>query len=100
MSEQLYKKVGRKYIPIGYSDGFTGFPSEGIWVVFDTPGRKSMSCIGKVGEFKPLDYSLLASLIRERETQCLQTMLELHQRGNYSNYEVVMSIFETLLSNE
>ena len=30
MKDQVYKKVGRKYIPIGYSDGWTGFPADGI----------------------------------------------------------------------
>ena len=26
MNKQLYKKKGKRYIPIGYSDGFDGFP--------------------------------------------------------------------------
>ena len=45
MNEQIYKKKGRKYIPLGYMDGFMGFPSEGIWVVYDKPGSHSSTCI-------------------------------------------------------
>lgn len=54
MEQQLYKKVGRKYDPIGYSDGFTGFPSDGIWLVQTKPGCKSSECILKIGELQNL----------------------------------------------
>lgn len=37
----LYKKVGRKYIEVGHE--FTGFPSDGIWLVQD--GRNSRTLI-------------------------------------------------------
>lgn len=47
MKQQLYKKVGRRYIPIGYSDGFTGFPSDGIWLVQQKDGYNSSECIIK-----------------------------------------------------
>ena len=58
MDGQLYKKVGRKYVPIGYSDNFNGFPSEGLWVVYNKSGVKSYSCIAQAGQFQPIDYSL------------------------------------------
>lgn len=32
--EQLYKKEGRKYVPVGWE--FTGWPSNGIWIVEDS----------------------------------------------------------------
>ena len=99
MSGQLYKKVGRKYVKLGYSDNFTGFPSEGIWVVFDKPGIKSMSCIGKVGEFKSLNYSLLAGLIAEKESKCLDAIRIVRESGA-SNQDLVRTIFETLLKND
>lgn len=98
MSEQVYKKVGRRYVKLGYSENFTGFPSEGIWVVFDRPGVKSSSCIGKAGEFKPLDYSLLANLIAEKESKCLDAIRIIRESGA-SNQDLVRTIFETLLKS-
>lgn len=47
MSEQLYKKKGNRYYPIGYSDGFSGFPSDGIWLVQQKDSCKSSECIIK-----------------------------------------------------
>lgn len=52
MTEQLYKKVGRRYIPIGYSDGFNGFPSDGIWLVQQSDSSKSSECIIKYEELE------------------------------------------------
>jgi len=52
MDQQVYKKVGRKYVPIGYSDGWSGFPSDGIWIVQTKPGVKSSECIMKLGELE------------------------------------------------
>lgn len=54
MTEQVYKKVGRKYVPIGYSDGWSGFPADGIWVVQTKPGSKSSECILRIGEVESL----------------------------------------------
>jgi hypothetical protein len=54
MEQQLYKKVGRKYIPIGYSDGWVGFPSDGIWIVQSKTRSKSSECILKIGELTSL----------------------------------------------
>lgn len=51
---QLYKKKGRRYIPIGYSDGFTGFPSDGLWLVQQKDGCKSSECIIKIDELERL----------------------------------------------
>lgn len=54
MKEQIYKKVGRKYIPVGYSDGWSGFPTEGIWLVQNKPGCKSSECIIKIDELESM----------------------------------------------
>ena len=54
MNQQIYKKVGRKYIPIGYSDGWSGFPADGIWVVETKPGHKSSECMLKIGEVQDM----------------------------------------------
>jgi hypothetical protein len=96
MSEQLYKKEGRKYIPIGYSDGFTGFPADGLWIVYTRPGCKSETCIAQVGKIKSIDYSLMASLIVNKEDECLKA-LEVLMKNPYSRSNIVETIFETIL---
>ena len=93
MNQQLYKKEGRRYIPIGYSDGFTGFPTEGIWIVYNKPGVKSSSCIAKVGEFQDIDYSKLATLTKDKHDECCKI---LRQNGK-SISELVNEIFIEIL---
>ena len=39
--ERVYRKVGKRYVEIGME--FTGFPSDGIWLVQD--GRNSQTCL-------------------------------------------------------
>lgn len=58
MTEQVYKKKGRKYIPIGYSDGWTGFPADGIWIVQTKPGCKSSECIMQIGELESMQPAI------------------------------------------
>lgn len=75
MNEQLYRKVGRRYIPIGYSDGHMGFPTEGLWVVYKGDGHTSESCIAQVGKFRNIDYELMANLVvgkQEKITRIIQ----------------------------
>ena len=74
MNEQVYKKVGRKYIPIGYSDGWTGFPSDGIWLVQTKPGSKSSECIMKLGEVE--NFQPTINLILGYRDKLLQFMDE------------------------
>jgi hypothetical protein len=50
MDNQVYKKVGRRYVKIGYSDGWHGFPSDGVWLVNTTTGSKSSECILKIAD--------------------------------------------------
>ena len=54
MNEQVYKKKGRKYMPIGFSDGWSGFPTDGFWLVNSTDGNKSSECIIKIDELENL----------------------------------------------
>jgi hypothetical protein len=96
MNSQLYKKEGRKYTPIGYSDGFTGFPCEGIWAVYGSNGGNSETCIAHVGKIKPVDYSLVASLIVDKKDACLKALNELTAKP-YSHDDIVETIFETIL---
>lgn len=58
MKTQVYKKVGRKYVPVGYSDGWSGFPADGIWVVQTTDAAKSMECMMRIGEVQDMRPTL------------------------------------------
>jgi hypothetical protein len=58
MKEQVYKKKGRRYIPLGYSDGWTGFPADGIWIVQSKDGSKSSECIMRLGELQDMQPSV------------------------------------------
>ena len=58
MNTQVYKKLGRKYVPVGYSDGFTGFPCDGIWLVQTKPGSKSTECMMRIGEVQDMRPTL------------------------------------------
>ena len=58
---QIYKKIGKRYKKIGPNDGWTGFPTDGIWLVEITPGIKSSRCILKLGDLPKLyPYANLA----------------------------------------
>jgi len=96
MNIQFYRKDGRKYIPVGYSNGFTGFPCEGLWAVYSKPGIKSEKCIASVGEIKPIDYSLMSSLIANKQDDCLNALKDL-MKNPYSHTDIVNVIFETIL---
>lgn len=54
MEQQLYKKEGRRYKPIGYNDGWSGFPAEGIWLVQRGDGAHSSECILRIGELQDM----------------------------------------------
>lgn len=47
---EVYKKVGRKYVPLGYQ--WEGFPADGIWLVQN--GKKNMACLIGLKEDVPI----------------------------------------------
>ena len=100
MEDQLYKKVGRKYQKIGYFDNFNGFPSEGIWIVYNNPGVLSSSCIARVGEFKDLNYELLANLTRTKEDKISKILGDALHRSNFTRAELVKEILEEICRND
>lgn len=57
--ETLYRKVGRRYKPVGIN--FAGFPANGLWFVLD--GRRSQ--IMRLDEIKS-DLPLSAVTFREK----------------------------------
>lgn len=83
MEQQLYKKQGRRYVPIGYSDGFTGFPADGIWLVQQKDGCKSSECILKIDEVESMRPA--TDLIIEYKNKIIDYMMQ-------SNHSFVQGI--------
>ncbi len=55
MREKYYRKVGKKYVEAGVD--FGGFPSNGVWIVYDGGWNK----ISKLGEIKkPFTHARIA----------------------------------------
>ena len=96
MNEQLYKKKGRRYIPVGYTDGFTGFPTEGIWAVYKNEYAETQECIAKVGEFKNIDYSIIATLIKENKDKIIDRV-DKNLKTGWSVNKIIDVVFTTLL---
>jgi hypothetical protein len=93
MNEQLYKKKGRRYEPIGYSDGFTGFPSDGIWLVQQKDGHKSSECIIKIDELDSIRPA--ADLILGYQDKIIKYMAE-NRAMNVSIYEYVNTMLKSI----
>jgi hypothetical protein len=62
MSNVIYRKVGRRYQPVGIE--WCGWPANGVWLVAD--GRQSL--IMRVGDLP--DPMPLAALERHRNAAC------------------------------
>lgn len=55
----LYRKVRRRYVAVGRE--FDGWPAPGVWLVEETPGRKSSQVIAKLGEVPdPVEFVAFA----------------------------------------
>ena len=51
--DQVYYKLGRKYVPFGPQE-WEGFPADGVWLVQIKPGRRSEELILKLGDMPKL----------------------------------------------
>lgn len=91
MNEQVYKKKGRRYYPIGYSDGFTGFPMEGIWYVQNGDGRKSEECMMRLGEIQDLHPTI--DLLVEHRDKIVEFLFDRIEKGQLSVYNITMNDF-------
>jgi len=93
MNKQLYKKKGKRYIPIGYSDGFNGFPSEGFWLITEGDGVKSSECIIKIDELEALKPAV--NLIYGYQDKIVQYMT-LHPQKYVSLNEYVLTMLKEI----
>lgn len=82
MQETLYKKVGRKYVPVGIE--FRGFPCNGIWLVQD--GRQS--CMVQLSEIPSLPEKGVIFRVNHLD-KCVDHISEkARQQNSYSILQV------------
>ena len=74
---EVYKKVGRRYIPMGYM--WEGFPSDGIWLVQN--GMKNMACLIGLKESVPIH----ALAYRKHEQELCKRMMERGKNLSWMN---------------
>ncbi len=74
---EVYKKVGRKYVPLGYQ--WEGFPSDGIWLVQN--GMKNMACLIGLKESVPIH----ALAYRKHEQELCKRMMERGKNLSWMN---------------
>jgi len=91
----MYRKVGKRYLPIGYADGFVGFPTEGIWAVFSKPGCETRRCIAKVGEFKSINYADFGTIVRDKHDALCKIIAQ-----NKTISDIADEVIMELLKNE
>jgi len=59
--EMIYRKVGRKYVPI---ELFTGFPADGIWLHVTPPTGHQSSLVLKLADLNGIDARLAAEIAK------------------------------------
>lgn len=91
MEQQVYKKEGRRYKPIGYSDGWTGFPAEGVWIVQQKDGVHSSECILKIGEVQDLQPT--ANLILGYKEELIKFIAKECEAENINIYNISINEF-------
>lgn len=99
--ENVYKKIGKKYIPIGILEQ-SEIKTDGIYMVRHKPGTTettNLSCLAKmygiikVGEIPNVDLHLVAGLEKHAET-VLKTIVE---NENKSVQELARLIVKRLM---
>lgn len=111
MPEQLYRKVGRRYVPLDEVEQAwrEGRPLEGIWYVTNRPGSRSQTYLCALDEL-PLAMPL-AQLEAHRDTACRAALAALKGRfmgksGGIehwiypSAHDVVIAIFRAIAAEE
>lgn len=96
IDDMTYLKKGGRYIPF---ERFTGFPSEGIWIVYSKPGVSSKSLMKKIEADKlgelPEEYVTTRASLELRKDEVTKALLELENKAVSWN-DIVNVVFETL----
>jgi len=98
---QVYKKTKKgKYKKLGYSDGWSGFPSDGIWLVTDGDGVHSSECIIKLDELETIKPAV--NLIYEYKEQMIQYLSHNDNvlLNGVSANELVLDMLKTISKND
>ena len=102
MDEQLYKKnKNGRYSKIGYSDGFSGFPSDGIWLVQQSDGSKFSECIIKYEELETAKPAINLILgYKEKIIDFLRDNQNICKIYNISTGDFASRMLKTISKNE
>ena len=94
MVDIVYRKVGRRYKPVGYSDKWFGFPSDGLWLVQTKPGLKSSECIIKINELESIKPA--ANLILGYKDKLIEILQKNNNFVNISANDLALQILKDL----
>lgn len=107
MNAQLYKREKGKYVKIGFSDGWLGFPCDGVWLVRSTPGCKSSSCIAKILEvpkaYKISELKMRSNVMASAIVEYFDKKKEQWNKDKHFSYnaqEIVDKILEKILIDD
>ena len=96
MPQQLFVKEGRNYRPITPTDGWNGFPMDGIWLVKSDANSKSASCILKIGDVPELFPVAQMMVSRDQLTKFLMETLS---KNGISMQDLATEIIKFLAMN-
>ena len=91
--ETLYRKVGRRYYPVGPE--FLGFPTEGMWLVTKTDGGKHEHLFCKMADLEQLNIPKRAALAKKLDEVCEVVHAGLKQ-GGFVIVTLVNDIFDAI----
>ena len=77
--DNIYKKVGRRYVNIGQT--FTGFPTNGIWVVKDG----SQNCIIQISD-KDCKVPYEAIAVAQYKDECVKYISDMAKKEGLCSY--------------
>ena len=91
--ETLYRKVGRRYHPVGTE--FVGFPAEGMWLSIKTNSGKHEHLFCKLADLEKLDIPKRAALAKKLDEACEIVHAGLKQ-GGFTIVTLVNDIFDAI----
>ena len=99
MPQQLFVKEGRKYRPITPTDGWNGFPMDGIWLVKSDSSSKSSSCIMKIGDVPELFPFAQMMISRDQLSKFLMETMSSNSGAGISMQDLATEIIKFLAMN-
>jgi hypothetical protein len=90
--DQVYYKLGRRYIPFGPQE-WEGFPSDGVWLVQIKPGHRSEELILKLGDLPEL-YPFARMMVSKDDLS--RVIMRVLERGTYNASDLATEVIKWL----